>query len=34
MIVKKLEDLRKQLLTHVQPRLAWEVALLEINFID
>ena len=32
-IVKKLEDLRKQLLTYVQPRLAWEVTLLEINFI-
>ncbi len=31
-IVKKLEDLRKQLLTYVQPRLAWEVTLLEINF--
>ena len=33
-IVKKLEDLRKQLLTYVQPRLAWEVTLLEINFSD
>ncbi len=32
-IVKKLEDLRKQLLNYVQPRLAWEVTLLEINFI-
>ena len=31
--VKKLEDLRKQLLNHVQPRLAWEVTLLEINLI-
>ena len=31
-IVKKLEELRKQLLTYVQPRLAWEVTLLEINF--
>ena len=30
-IVKKLEELRKQLLTYVQPRLAWEVTLLEIN---
>ena len=30
-IVKKLEDLRKQLLNYVQPRLAWEVTLLEIN---
>ncbi len=33
-MVKKLEELRKQLLKHVQPRLAWEVALLEINLID
>ncbi len=33
-IVKKLEDLRKQLLNYVQPRLAWEVTLLEINFIN
>ena len=32
-IVKKLEDLRKQLLSYVQPRLAWEVTLLEINLI-
>ena len=31
--VKKLEDLRKQLLNHVQPRLAWEVTLLEINLM-
>ena len=31
-IIKKLEDLRKQLLTYVQPRLAWEITLLEINF--
>ncbi len=31
-IVQKLEDLRKQLLNYVQPRLAWEVTLLEINF--
>ena len=30
-IVKKLEALRKQLLTYVQPRLAWEVTLLELN---
>ena len=30
-MVKKLEALRKQLLTYVQPRLAWEVTLLEIN---
>ena len=33
-VVKKLEELRKQLLIYVQPRLAWEVTLLEINFID
>ena len=32
--VKKLEDLRKKLLKHVQPRLAWEVTLLEMNLID
>ena len=32
-IVKKLEELRKQLLNYVQPRLAWEVTLLEINLI-
>tara|TARA_B100000965_G_C19577060_1_gene751801 strand:+ start:1050 stop:2009 length:960 start_codon:yes stop_codon:yes gene_type:complete len=32
--VQKLEELRKQLLTYVQPRLAWEVTLLEINFTD
>ena len=31
-IIKKLEVLRKQLLTYVQPRLAWEITLLEINF--
>jgi len=31
-MVKKLENLRKHLLTYVQPRLAWEVALLEMNF--
>ena len=31
-MVKKLEELRKQLLTYVQPRLAWEVNLLEMNF--
>ncbi len=30
-IVIKLEELRKQLLKFVQPRLAWEVTLLEIN---
>ena len=33
-IVKKLEELRKQLLNYVQPRIAWEVTLLEINLID
>jgi len=33
-VVKKLEELRKQLLKYVQPRLAWEVTLLEINLID
>ena len=31
-IVMLLEELRRQLLSHVQPRLAWEVTLLEINF--
>ena len=31
-IVIKLEELRKQLLSYVQPRLAWEITLLEINF--
>ncbi len=33
-IVNKLEELRKQLLKYVQPRLAWEVTLLAINLID
>ena len=33
-IVKQLEGLRKQLLKYVQPRLAWEVTLLEINLIN
>ncbi len=33
-IVKKLEELRKQLLNYVQPRLAWEVTLLEIKLLD
>ena len=33
-IVKKLEKLRKQIKAYVQPRLAWEVTLLEINFIN
>ncbi len=32
--VKQFEDLRKQLINYVQPRLAWEVTLLEINLID
>ena len=32
-IIKKLEVLRKQLVNYVQPRLAWEVALLEINLM-
>ena len=30
-LVNKLEELRKQLLNYVQPRLAWEVTLLELN---
>ncbi|AIQ96308.1 DNA polymerase III subunit delta' [Prochlorococcus sp. MIT 0801] len=33
-IVIQLEELRKQLLKFVQPRLAWEVTLLEINLLD
>tara|TARA_Y100001968_G_scaffold215564_1_gene198309 strand:- start:1560 stop:2519 length:960 start_codon:yes stop_codon:yes gene_type:complete len=33
-IIKQLEKLRKQILSFVQPRLAWEVTLLEINFIN
>ena len=32
-IIKKLEELRKQLLTYVQPSLAWEITLLEMNLI-
>jgi len=32
--IKKLDELRKQLLNYVQPRLAWEVALIEINLMD
>ncbi len=32
--VKHLEELRKHLLKYVQPRLAWEITLSEINFID
>ena len=31
-MIKKLEELRRQLLNYVQPRLAWEVTLLEMNF--
>ena len=33
-MIKKLEELRKHLLTYVQPRLAWEVTLLEMNFFN
>ena len=33
-VVMQLDELRKQLLKHVQSRLAWEVTLLEINLID
>ena len=33
-MVKRLEELRKQLITYVQPRLAWEITLLEMNFIN
>ena len=33
-MVKKLEELRRHLLTYVQPRLAWEVTLLEMNFTN
>ena len=29
--IKKLEKLRTQLLGHVQPRLAWEIALIQIK---
>ena len=32
--VKQLEELRKQLLKFVQPRLAWEVNLIEMYLID
>ena len=32
-MVKQFEEPRKQLLKYVQPRLAWEVTLLEINLI-
>ena len=31
--VKRFENLRKQLLSHVQPRLAWEINLLQIKCI-
>ena len=31
MSIKRLENLREQLISFVQPRLAWEVALLEIK---
>ncbi len=30
-MVQKLEELRKQLLNYVQPRLAWEITLLEMT---
>ncbi len=33
-VVKQFDELRKQLLKYVQPRLAWEVTLLEINLIN
>jgi len=33
-VIKKLDALRKQLSTYVQPRLAWEVTLLDINFTN
>tara|TARA_Y100001968_G_scaffold237995_1_gene221306 strand:- start:246 stop:1205 length:960 start_codon:yes stop_codon:yes gene_type:complete len=33
-IIKRLEKLRQQILSYVQPRLAWELTLLEINFIN
>tara|TARA_Y100001968_G_scaffold272433_1_gene264654 strand:- start:756 stop:1715 length:960 start_codon:yes stop_codon:yes gene_type:complete len=32
-LINKLEELRKLLITYVQPRLAWEVSLLEMNLI-
>ena len=32
-VVKQFEELRKQLLKYVQPRLAWEVTLIEIQLI-
>ena len=33
-IVERLDELRKQLSKYVQPRLAWEVALLDISLMD
>tara|TARA_Y100001968_G_scaffold65153_1_gene55846 strand:- start:744 stop:1703 length:960 start_codon:yes stop_codon:yes gene_type:complete len=33
-LVKKFEELRRQLISHVQPRLAWEITLIEINLKD
>ncbi|WP_413679043.1 DNA polymerase III subunit delta' [Prochlorococcus sp. MIT 0916] len=32
--IEILEDLRKQLSSYVQPRLAWEVTLLDINLLN
>ena len=32
--IRRLEKLKSQLFSFVQPRLAWEIALLEINFIN
>ena len=34
LIVKKLEELKKQLIKFVQPRLAWEVTLLDISLLN
>jgi DNA polymerase-3 subunit delta' len=31
--VERLEMLRRHLLSHVQPRLAWEVTLLELTHL-
>ena len=33
-LVKKFEELRKHLINYVQPRLAWEITLLEMNLSD
>ena len=33
-MINRLEELRKQLLTYEQPRLAWEVSLLEMYFFN